>query len=223
MTEITTTEFAVTELNKVHRLPQRGHYDRETIYAILDAAIVCHVGFVQDGQPFVIPTSYARAGDTVLLHGAPNSRLLRHIAAGHPISISVAILDGLVLAKSAFHHSVNYRSAVVFGRGRLLDDPAEKRAALAILTEHLAPGRWATTRQPNAAELKATAVVAITIESASAKVRSGPPVDAAEDLALPVWAGVLPIHEAFGAAIPADHCDPALDPPTFDRGEGEPR
>jgi hypothetical protein len=217
MTESPAAEFAVTELNKVHRLPQRGHYDRETVYAILDAAIVCHVGFVQDGQPFVIPTSYARAGDTVLLHGAPASRLLRHITAGEPVSISVAILDGLVLAKSAFHHSVNYRSAVVFGRGRLLDDPAEKLDALAILTEHLAPGRWAATRQPNAAELKATAVVAITIESASAKMRSGPPVDAANDLALPVWAGVLPIHETVGAAIPADHCDPALDPPTLNR------
>jgi nitroimidazol reductase NimA-like FMN-containing flavoprotein (pyridoxamine 5'-phosphate oxidase superfamily) len=215
MTETSPTDFAVTELNRVHRLPQRGHYDRETIYAILDAAIICHVGFVQDGQPFVIPTSYARAGDTLLLHGAPASRLLRHIAAGEPVSISVAILDGLVLAKSAFHHSVNYRSAVVYGRGRLLDDPAEKLAALAILTEHLAPGRWATTRQPNAAELKATSVVAIAIESAAAKVRSGPPVDAAEDLARPVWAGVLPVRETFGAAIPADHCEPALDPPTL--------
>lgn len=217
MTEIATTDFAVTELNKLHRRPQRGHYDRKTIYAILDAAIVCHVGFVQDGQPFVIPTSYARAGDTLLLHGAPASRLLRHIAAGQSVSISVAILDGLVLAKSAFHHSVNYRSVVIFGRGRLLEDDAEKLAALAILTEHIAPGRWATTRQPNAAELMATAVGAIAIESASAKVRSGPPVDAADDLALPVWAGVLPIHETTGAAIPASHCDPTLDPPVIER------
>jgi len=217
MAEISTTDFAVTELNKVHRLPQRGHYDRETIYAILDAAIICHASFVQDGQPFVIPTLYARTDDTLLLHGAPASRLLRHIAAGEPVSISVAILDGLVLAKSAFHHSVNYRSAVVFGCGRLLEDGAEKLAALAVLTEHLAPGRWAATRRPSPAELKATTVAAIVIESASAKVRVGPPVDAADDLALPVWAGVLPIHETFGAAIPADHCDPALDPPVIER------
>ena len=202
MTESPAAEFAVTELNKVHRLPQRGHYDRETIYAILDAAIICHVGFIQDGQPFVIPTSYARAGDTVLLHGSPNSRLLRHIAAGEPVSISVAILDGLVLAKSAFHHSVNYRSAVVFGRGRLLDDPAEKLDALAILTEHLAPGRWAAARQPNLRELNATTVVAVTIESASAKIRTGGPKDDAADLDWPVWAGVLPVRERRGDPHP---------------------
>ncbi len=217
MTSNPATEFAATELNKLHRLPQRGHYDRETIYAILDAAMVCHVGFVQDGQPFVVPTSYARAGDTLLLHGATSSRLMGHIAAGQPVSISVAILDGLVLAKSAFHHSVNYRSAVIFGRGRLLEDAAEKLDALAILIEHLAPGRWAVVRPPNAAELKATAVVAVAIESASAKVRSGPPSDADSDLALSVWAGVLPVMEVAGAAIPASHCDPALDPPVIER------
>lgn len=217
MPDGSTAEFAQDPLNKIHRLPQRGRYDRETIYAILDAALVCHVGLIQDGQPVVIPMLYARAGDALLLHGATGSRLLGHIAAGEPVSISVAIVDGLVLAKSVFHHSVNYRSVVVFGHGRLLEDPAEKLDALAILTEHLAPGRWTAARPPSAAELKATAVAAIAIESASAKVRSGPPSDAGDDLARPVWAGVLPIHQATGVPIPAAYCDPALEPPASGR------
>jgi nitroimidazol reductase NimA-like FMN-containing flavoprotein (pyridoxamine 5'-phosphate oxidase superfamily) len=203
------------EIHKLHRLPQRGRYDRETIYAILDAAKVCHVGFAEGDQPFVIPMLYARAGEEILLHGAPTSRLIGHIAAGRPICISVAILDGLVLAKSAFHHSVNYRSVVLFGRGRLLEDAQEKLEALRTLTEHLAPGRWEVVRPPNAAELRGTAVVAVAIENASAKVRSGPPADTDADRALPVWAGVLPVQEAIGAAIPADYCDEALPAPTL--------
>ncbi len=195
------------EIHKIQRLPQRGHYDRETIYAILDAARVCHVGLAEGDQPFVLPMLYARAGDEILLHGAPASRLIGHIAAGRPICISVAILDGLVLAKSAFHHSVNYRSVVLFGRGRLIEDLEEKLAALRRLTEHLAPGRWEAARPPNAAELRGTAVVAVRIENASAKVRSGPPADAAQDRTWPVWAGVLPVREAFGEPIPAAYCD----------------
>ncbi|MGC8779871.1 MAG: pyridoxamine 5'-phosphate oxidase family protein [Anaerolineae bacterium] len=202
-----------TELNKVRRLPQRGRYDRETIYAILDAAKVCHVGFVEEGRPFVIPTLYARAGDELVLHGAPASRLMKHIAAGRPLCISVAILDGLVLAKSAFHHSVNYRSVVLFGRGRPIEAAEEKLEALRLLTEHLAPGRWEVARPPNAAELRGTALVAVAIESASAKVRSGPPADAEEDQELPVWAGVLPVYEAMGDPVPAAYCDAALAPP----------
>lgn len=196
-----------SEIHKLQRLPQRGRYDRETIYAILDAAKVCHVGLAEAEQPFVLPMLYARAGDEILLHGAPASRLIGHIAAGRPICISVAILDGLVLAKSAFHHSVNYRSVVLFGRGRLIEDLEEKLEALRILTEHLAPGRWAIVRQPNAAELRGTAVVAVSIENASAKVRSGPPADVEADRAWPVWAGVLPVREAFGEPIPAAYCD----------------
>ncbi|MCX7671653.1 MAG: pyridoxamine 5'-phosphate oxidase family protein [Anaerolineae bacterium] len=195
------------EPHQLRRLPQRGHYDRETIYAILDAAKVCHVGFVEDDRPFVIPMLYARAGDEVLLHGAPASRLMKHIAAGRPLCISVAILDGLVLAKSVFHHSVNYRSVVLFGRGRPIEDPEEKLTALRILTEHLTPGRWGAARPPNAAELNATAVVAVAIENASAKVRSGPPADSAEDQALPVWAGVVPVYETLGEPIPATYSD----------------
>ncbi|MEJ5198992.1 MAG: pyridoxamine 5'-phosphate oxidase family protein [Anaerolineae bacterium] len=202
-----------TAINKVRRLPKRGHYDQETIYAILDAAKVCHVGFVEDGQPFVIPMLYARAGNELMLHGAPASRLLKHIAAGRPLCISVAILDGLVLAKSAFHHSVNYRSVVLFGHGRSITDAGEKLEALRVLTEHLTPGRWAAVRPPNAAELNATAVVAVAIERASAKIRSGPPADADEDLALPVWAGVVPVCEVFGDPIPASDTDGSLAPP----------
>jgi nitroimidazol reductase NimA-like FMN-containing flavoprotein (pyridoxamine 5'-phosphate oxidase superfamily) len=207
------TDFAASGPNRIRRLPQRGHYDRETIYRILDAVRVCHVGFVQDDQPFVIPTLCARDGDTLLLHGALASRLIAHIGNGQPVCISVAVLDGLVLAKSAFHHSVNYRSAVIFGRGSLVQDPAEKLRLLALLTERLATGRWATTRTPDARELNATAVAVVTIESASAKVRNSPPSDDERDLALPVWAGVLPIAEAAGTPIPASYSDPASPPP----------
>jgi hypothetical protein len=209
------TEFEIVDRNKIRRLPQRGHYDHETIYAILDAALICHVGFVQDGQPVVIPTLYARDADTLLLHGTPASRLIRHIAGEQPLCISVALLDGLVLAKSVFHHSVNYRSVVIFGRGRLIEDAAEKLDALARFTERVAPGRWNAARPPNAQELKATAVVAVALESASAKVRAGGPKDDEADLNLPVWAGVVPIGEVYGDPIPASDSDAALDPPAF--------
>ena len=202
--------FEITDLNKIHRLPKRGHYDRETLYGILDATILCHVGFVQDGQPFVIPTNFARQGDTLFLHGATTSRLIRYVGEGGPLCISVAILDGLVLAKSAFHHSVNYRSAVVFGRGRLVEDDAEKLRALELFTERVVPGRWQEVRQPNPQELRATAVAAIDIESASAKMRSGPPSDDEDDLGLPVWAGVLPIRQTPGDPLPADYSDSSL-------------
>jgi nitroimidazol reductase NimA-like FMN-containing flavoprotein (pyridoxamine 5'-phosphate oxidase superfamily) len=207
------TDFEITDLNKIHRLPKRGHYDRETIYGILDATILCHVGFVQDGQPFVIPTNYARQGDTLFLHGATTSRLIRHVGAGGPVCISVAILDGLVLAKSAFHHSVNYRSAVVFGRGRLVEDDTGKLRALELFTERVVTGRWQSVRPPNPRELRATAVAAIDIESASAKIRGGPPSDDEDDLGLPVWAGVLPILQTLGDPLPADYSDSSLSLP----------
>ncbi len=192
------TDSLKTERSRVRRLPDRGHYDRETIYAILDEALTCHVSFVQDGQPFAIPTLHARDGDALLLHGATTSRLLRHIAAGGKVCVAATLLDGLVLAKSVFHHSVNYRSAVLFGRGELVEDDAAKLAALEIFTEKLTPGRWAAARQPNATELKATSVVRIAIEDASAKVRTGGPKDDAEDLALDVWAGVISLWLARG-------------------------
>ena len=191
------TEFTPTDKNRVRRVPNRGAYDTATIYPIVDEALICHVGLVQDGEPVVIPTLHARRGDEILLHGATTSRLMQYAAAGHPLCLTMTLVDGLVLARSVFHHSVNYRSAVLFGRGQLVPD-TEKMAYLAHFTEKLLPGRWDDVRAPNAAEFKASAVVAVTIESASAKVRTGPPKDDEEDYALPVWAGVLPIRQAFG-------------------------
>lgn len=195
--------FDRTPLNTVKRLPERGRYDKETIYQILDSTFVCHVAFVQDNQPFIIPTLFARHEDEILLHGASTSRLLIHAAAGNALCIAVTLVDGIVLARSVFHHSINYRSAVVFGTGRLIDDPGAKLRAMEIFTEKLLPKRWADTRPPNPNEFKATAVIAVTIESASAKLRQAPPKDDEEDLALPHWAGVLPIIQTIGTPIPA--------------------
>lgn len=199
-------EFPPTNRNRVRRLPARASYDAATIYPILDEALICHVGFVADGQPFVIPTIHARMGDTIVLHGAKASRLLKHAATGAQLCITCTIVDGLVLARSVFHHSMNYRSAVVFGRGRLIEEYNEKWAALEAITEHVMPGRWADARQPNELEMNATSVVLVEIEEATAKVRSGPPGDEEEDYALPIWAGVLPSEIQFGA--PED--DPKL-------------
>lgn len=197
------TEFDRTDLNRISRLPKRGHYDRETVYGILDEALICHVAFVEDGQPYVIPTLHARSGDDLLLHGASTSRMLLHAAAGHPLSIGVTLVDGIVLARSIFHHSINYRSVVLFGQGGLVEEPEAKLAALAAFSERLLPGRWADSRQPNPVEMKATAVIRIPIEMASAKVRVGPPGDDEEDVALPHWAGVLPLRQAVGEPLPA--------------------
>ena len=185
-----------TARNRVVRVPDRGHYDRETVYAVIDEALVCHVAFVQDGLPFVIPTLHARDGDRLLLHGATTSRLIQHVAAGQEVSVAMTLVDGLVLARSVFHHSVNYRSAVLFGRGELVEDGG-KMAALERFTEKLVPGRWADARRPNPVELKATAVVAIPIDLASAKIRTGGPKDDPEDYALPVWAGVVPMETHY--------------------------
>jgi hypothetical protein len=189
------SEFPIIERNQVHRVPKRGQYDKATIYRILDEGLVCHVGLVEDGQPVVIPMNYARHDDSVILHGAPASRLLKYVQAGQPVCVTVTLLDGLVLARSVYHHSMNYRSAVVFGRGRLIEAEQEKLAALEALTEHILPGRWQAARRPNRQELDATAVVSIAIESASAKVRTGPAADDEDDYQLPVWAGVLPIQQ----------------------------
>ena len=189
------TEFTKTHRNSIKRLPKRGYYDHETIYSILDEALICHVGFAVDKQPYVIPINFARVGDTIVLHGAKASRLLKHIEAGHPVCVEATVVDGLVLARSVFHHSVNYRSAVLFGCGRLVEDEQEKLAALEAVTEHLIPGRWKEARRPSQKELNATSVISIEIAEASAKVRVGPPVDDEEDYELPVWAGVLPVQE----------------------------
>ena len=199
------TEFTQTEKNRVRRMPTRGAYDTATIYPIVDEALLCHVGLVQAGEPIVIPTLHARHGDEILLHGATTSRLIQYAATGQPLCLTMTLVDGLVLARSVFHHSVNYRSAVLFGCGQLVPDE-QKMAYLAHFTEKLLPGRWDDVRAPNAAEFKATAVVAVTIESASAKVRTGPPKDDEEDYALPIWAGVLPIQQTYGELVP----DPKL-------------
>ena len=179
----------------VRRQPDRGHYDRDTIDAILDEALHCHLGFVVDGQPYVIPTLHARAGDLLYVHGSSASRMLRHAATGAPMCATVTLLDGLVLAKSVFNHSMNYRSVVVLGEATQLPDD-RKTEALRIFTERVAPGRWAEARQPTATELKATTILTLPLTEASAKVRSGPPEDELEDVDLPVWSGVVPIHLA---------------------------
>jgi len=191
---------------EVSRHPERGVYDREAIDAILDEALVCHVGFVHDGHPFVIPTIHARAGDTLYVHGSPASRMLRELADGVEICVTVTLLDGLVLARSVYNHSMNYRSVVVLGRVRLLVEPAEKLAALEAIVEHILPGRWEDARQPNEGELGGTSVLALALDEASAKVRSGAPKDFEGDLELPVWAGVIPLELAARPAV----ADPVL-------------
>lgn len=200
------TEFDIDDRNRIRRKPDRGHFDRHIIYPIIDEALICHVGFEEDGQPYVIPTLHARLDDSLILHGAKASRMLKHIQAGHPVCATFTLVDGLVLARSVFNHSMNYRSAVVFGTGRLIEAEDEKWLALEALTEHIARGRWAEARQPTIKEMNATTVVSITIDQASAKIRTGPPGDDEEDYALPIWAGVLPMREQAGVPDP----DPRL-------------
>jgi hypothetical protein len=187
------SDYEVTELNRVTRLPNRGHYDRETIHRIIDEALICHVAFVADGQPFIIPTIHARTGDTIILHGAKANRMLRHIEGGNRVCIGMTLLDGIVFARSVFHHSMNYRSVVLFGTGSAIEADEEKLRALELLTEKIARGRWKEARLPTTKELAATSVISVTIETASAKIRTGPPKDDEEDYSLPVWAGVLPL------------------------------
>ena len=193
--------FPQTDRTKLKRLPKRGHFDRETVYSILDEGFICHVGFAVDGQPFVIPTGYARAGDKLYIHGSQASRMLRSLAGGIDTCVSVTIIDGLVLARAAFHHSMNYRSVLVFGRATLVDDPAEKMEALLALSEHIVRGRWADVREPNDQEMKMTTVLSLPLEEASAKVRTGPPLDDDEDYALPIWAGVVPLKLVAGEPV----------------------
>ena len=202
--------FAPTPRTRVRRAPKRADYARATVEAILDEALVCHLAFVHDGQPFCIPTLHARVGDVVYVHGSAASRMVRTLAAGAPACLTVTLTDGLVLARSAFHHSMNYRSAVVVGTLHAVDDPAERERALEAFTEHLLPGRWPEVRRPNRKELKATSVLALPLAEASAKVRTGDPVDDDEDYALPVWAGVVPLTLTPGAPVP----DPRLAPGT---------
>ena len=186
--------FPKTKRNQVRRLPKRAEYRKDAINKIIDEALICHVGFVQEGQPFVIPTIHTRWGDTIYLHGATVSRMLKQVQEGNPLCIEITLLDGIVFARSVFHSSMNYRSVVLFGTGRLVDSDDEKLRALEAMIKHIAPGRWEQARKPNQKELASTTVVAIQIESASAKIRTGPPSDDEEDYQLPVWAGVLPLQ-----------------------------
>lgn len=206
-----------TPRTQVRRLPERGAYEQETIYSILDEGLICHVGFVADGSPFVIPTGYARQGDMLYVHGSTASRMIRALSLGVEACITVTLLDGLVLARSVFHHSMNYRSVVVLGRGRRIDDDAEKLLALEWITEHLVPGRWREARHPSSQEMKATAVLAFSLAESSAKTRSGPPGDEEEDYALPVWAGVLPLSLAKGELIRDERLPGAIAVPGYVR------
>ena len=195
-----------TARTTVKRHPERGVYDRATIDAILDEALICHVGFVADGQPFVIPTIHARDGDTLYLHGSPGSRMLRTLKDGLDLCVTATLLDGLVLARAVYNHSMNYRSVVVLGRARELVDRAEKLQAMECVVEHVVPGRWAEARQPNDGEIDGTTILALPLDEASAKIRSGPPKDFDEDLGLPVWAGVIPLDLRRGRPYPAVTC-----------------
>jgi nitroimidazol reductase NimA-like FMN-containing flavoprotein (pyridoxamine 5'-phosphate oxidase superfamily) len=199
----------------VKRKPQRAAYDRATIDRILDEGLICHVGFTVAGQTFVLPMIHVRVGDKVCLHGAPASRTLQALAQGVEACLTVTLLDGLVLARSAIHHSMNYRSVVLFGRASVVDDPAEKVAILAGLTEHLIPGRWADVRGPTDRELRQTLVLSIPIQEASAKVRTGPPMDDEADYELPVWAGVVPLRLAAGSPIDDAQIKPGVQPPEY--------
>lgn len=193
-----------TERTRVKRLPKRGDYDRDVINAILDEGFICHIGFVADGQPYVIPTGYARIGNDLYIHGSAASRMLRGIAEGIGVCVTVTQVDGLVLARSAFHHSINYRSVVILGKAELVETADEKNAVLEAFTEHVIPGRWAEVRWPNELELKATTVLKLPINEASAKIRTGGPVDVEEDYAMNVWAGVIPLKLTNSDPIPDD-------------------
>ena len=207
--------FTPDERTRVVREPQRGIYDRETIYKILDEGFVCHVGFTVDRQPYVIPTMFARVGDAIYFHGSAASRMLRGAGAGMPVCITVTLADGLVLARSVFNHSMNYRSVVALGKAELVDAPEEKIAALHAFTEKILRGRWNDARQPNERELKATSILRLLLTEVSAKVRSGPPEDDAEDYALRVWAGVVPLRLAAEAPIRDERCDATIPVPHY--------
>lgn len=209
------THFTPTTHTQVRRMPKRGHYDRATVHAILDAGAIAHVGYVLDGQPFVTPTAYWRRGDRLYWHGSSASRMLRTIDAGSPVCVTVAHIDGFVLARSAFHHSVNYRSVMAFGTAHKLTDEAEVIQALRDFTDRLYPGRWDALRPVQPQELKATTVLAMDLTEAVAKVREGMPLDDDEDYALPIWAGVLPVQTTVLAPLSDPRNQPNLDAPDY--------
>jgi hypothetical protein len=199
-----------TRRTRIVREPQRAVYDRDAVNGLLDEAFLCHVGFVVDGQPYVIPTSYGRDGDILYIHGSAASRMLRNLDQGLPVCVTVTLLDGLVLARSVFNHSMNYRSVVILGKATRVADPAEKLVALRKLSEHIIPHRWNDARQPNEKELKVTSVLRLPITEFSAKIRVGPPVDDEEDYAFPTWAGVIPLQITVGGAIRDERCEQEL-------------
>jgi nitroimidazol reductase NimA-like FMN-containing flavoprotein (pyridoxamine 5'-phosphate oxidase superfamily) len=201
------TQLSSTPRTRLGRLRERALLDRTALYEVLDAGLICHLGVVVDGAPSVIPTGYGRVGDTLYMHGSTGNRGLRGAEAAE-VCVTVTLLDGIVCARSIFHHSMNYRSAVIYGTPRTVDDPAEKLTALRAISERLAPGQWAVVRAPNRKELAATKVMALPLDEASVKVRQGPPGDEEEDYALDVWAGVVPVRQVFGEPIP----DPLLRP-----------
>lgn len=207
-----------TPRTRVVREPERGVYDRETAYQILDEGFLCHVGFVADGQPFVIPTSYGREANLLYIHGSAASRMLKRLDEDIPVCVTVTLLDGLVLARSLFNHSMNYRSVVVLGTAAAVKDPAEKIAALKVLSDHILQQRWEAARQPNERELKATLVLRLPIEEFSAKVRQGDAVDDESDYSFPVWAGVLPLHTVPGKPLGDSRLDPSIEVPAYVAG-----
>ena len=215
-------KFAPTGRTTLKRLPKRGSHERRLIYQILDEGFVCHVGFAVGGRPFVIPTGYARVGDTLYIHGSAVSRMLRALKDGVEACVTVTLIDGLVLARSAFHHSMNYRSVVVFGRASVVEEAREKLEALRAFSEHMIPGRWAEVREPNEGELKATLVLRLPLVEASAKVRTGPPLDDEEDYRLPVWAGEVPLRLTAGAPVADARLEAEVEPPAYARNYSRP-
>jgi nitroimidazol reductase NimA-like FMN-containing flavoprotein (pyridoxamine 5'-phosphate oxidase superfamily) len=209
--------FQPTERTTLKRLPKRAVYDRELVYEILDEGFICHVGFVIDGRPFVIPTGYARVRDKLYIHGSQASRMLRTLSQRIDVCVTVTLVDGLVLARSAFHHSMNYRSVVVLGQAGVVEDESEKLEALLAFSEHVVPGRWDDVRAPNDSEMRATTVLSLPLVEVSAKVRTGPPLDDEEDYELPVWAGVIPLRLVADAPISDPRLTVDIEPPQYAR------
>ncbi|HSE36529.1 MAG TPA: pyridoxamine 5'-phosphate oxidase family protein [Blastocatellia bacterium] len=209
------TRFEQTERTTLKRLPKRGEYDQAAVYQILDESFICHVGFAASGKPVVIPTSYARIGNDLYIHGSAASRMLQSLKEEIDVCVTVTLIDGLVLARSAFHHSINYRSVVIFGKASVVSDPDEKMKALHALTDHIVPGRWRDVRPPNESEMRATMVLKLPLVEVSAKVRTGPPIDDEEDYGLSVWAGVVPLKLTPGAPIDDDRLPGGIEPPDY--------
>jgi uncharacterized protein len=211
------SSYSSTPRTRIKRLGKRAVYDKRRVHEILDEGYLCHVGFVRDGQPFVIPTLYARCGEMLYIHGSGVSRMLNTLAEGVEVCVTVTLVDAYVLARSAFHHSMNYRSVVILGRAQRLEERQEMLRALEAITDHVVPGRWSEVRAPNELEMRQTAVLALPLDEVSAKVRAGPPVDDAADHALPVWAGLVPIRTALGEPLAEDRVPAGTEAPQLSR------